>query len=67
MHTYNILFQDGFQPIHSACFKGHVNILRLLVEEYGVEPTTVLKVQCMFSTLLKLVLADTVLLKIQPF
>lgn len=37
-------FQDGFQPIHSACFKGHVSVLRLLVEMYGVKPTTVLNV-----------------------
>lgn len=43
-HNAYLLVQDGFQPIHSACFKGHVNVLRLLVEVYGVEPITVLKV-----------------------
>ena len=30
--------QNGIQPIHSACYGGHENVVKLLVEEFGVDP-----------------------------
>ena len=32
-------FQDGFQPIHGAADKGHLNIVQLLIDVYGADPT----------------------------
>ena len=33
MHT-----QVGMQPIHSAASSGHINVISILVEKYGVDP-----------------------------
>ena len=32
-------FQNSLQPIHGAAAKGHLSILQLLIDVYGVSPT----------------------------
>ena len=34
------MFQDKLQPIHFAAQGGHLNIVDILVSEYGVDPNT---------------------------
>ena len=36
--------QNGIQPIHSACYGGHENVVKLLVEMCGVDPTVTMEV-----------------------
>ena len=36
--------QDDFQPIHGAANKGHLNIVQLLIDVYGIDPTVKAKV-----------------------
>ena len=36
--------QDNFQPIHGAATKGHLNIVQMLVDVYGIDPTVKAKV-----------------------
>ena len=38
------LIQDNFQPIHGASTKGHLNIVQLLIDVYGIDPTVKAKV-----------------------
>lgn len=44
-------FKSEFQPIHGAATKGHLNILQLLVDVYGVDPTAKVHV-CMLLLIL---------------
>ena len=37
-------FQNNLQPVHGAAAKGHLNILQLLIDVYGVNPTATTKV-----------------------
>ena len=32
------LVQNNFQPIHGAATRGHLNIVQLLIDVYGVDP-----------------------------
>ena len=32
------LVQNKFQPIHGAATRGHLNIVQLLIDVYGVDP-----------------------------
>ena len=36
--------QDNFQPIHGAATKGHLNIVQMLVDVYGIDLTVKAKV-----------------------
>ena len=36
--------QGGFQPIHSAATSGHIGLISILVEKYGVDPQVKAKV-----------------------
>lgn len=36
--------QTAIQPIHGACYAGRENVLKLIVETYGVDATTPEKV-----------------------
>ena len=39
MYMYmHILTQTGMQPIHSAASNGHIDVINVLVEKYGVDP-----------------------------
>ena len=42
--TWAWLFQTNFQPIHGAAAKGHLDILQLLIDVYGVNPTATTEV-----------------------
>ena len=32
------LVQDSIQPIHAAAITGHLNVLQLLIDVYGIDP-----------------------------
>lgn len=34
------MIQDGSQPIHIATMKNQVDVIRVLVEEFGVDPNS---------------------------
>ena len=39
MHNIIIVYmQGGMQPIHSAATSGHIDVISVLVEKYGVDP-----------------------------
>ena len=42
--------QGSLQPIHGAATKGHLNVVRLLIDTYGVDPTVKTDVSAMPST-----------------
>ena len=31
--------QGNFQPIHGAAITGHLNVVQLLIDVYGIDPT----------------------------
>jgi len=39
-----LFVQDNIQPIHGAASHGHVDIVQLLIDVYGVDPTVKAKV-----------------------
>ena len=43
--------KSEFQPIHGAATKGHINILQLLVDVYGVDPTAKVNVHILLLIL----------------
>jgi len=42
--------QDDYQPIHGAACCGHVNIIWLLIDVYGIDATVKDKVSSYIST-----------------
>lgn len=45
-----MLQRNEIQPIHSACYQGHENVVQLLVGEYGVDPNTPMNFKVHLST-----------------
>ena len=37
-------FQDNLQPIHAAVTKGHLNVVQLFIDAYGIDPAVKSKV-----------------------
>ena len=35
---YIRIYQGGMQPIHSAAIVGHIDVIYILVDKYGVNP-----------------------------